>query len=100
PDNFLYILFDRDNAAPGNAQNHAFYRDPEVHGLLILAQMSEDKDDRQRLYARVQERLAADAPWVPLAHSQVAIAARDDVASIVINPTGHVGYARARRIVR
>jgi peptide/nickel transport system substrate-binding protein len=100
PDNFLYILFDRDNAVVGTAQNAAFYRDPEVHGLLVLAQMSEDKDDRERLYARIQEKLAADAPWVPLAHSQVAIAARDDIASVVINPTGNVVYARARRIQR
>ncbi len=100
PDNFLYILFDRDNAVPGTAQNNSFYRDPEVHGLLTLAQMSEDKDDRQRLYARVQEKIAADAPWVPLAHSQVAIAARDDIASVVINPTGHVVYVRAKRIRR
>jgi peptide/nickel transport system substrate-binding protein len=100
PDNFLYLLFDRDNATVGTAQNAAFYRDPEVHGLLVLAQMSEDKDDRERLYARVQEKLAADAPWVPLAHSQVAIAARTDIASVVINPTGHVVYARARRIQR
>jgi len=100
PDNFLYLMFDRDNTTIGSAQNQAFYRDPEVHGLLVLAQMSEDKDDRERLYARVQEKLAADAPWVPLAHSQVAIAARDDIASVVINPTGHVVYARARRITR
>jgi peptide/nickel transport system substrate-binding protein len=100
PDNFLYILFDRDNAEVGTAQNAAFYRDPEVHGLLVLAQMSEDKDDRQRLYARVQEKIADDAPWVPLAYSQVAIAARDDIASVVINPTGHVVYARTRRIKR
>jgi ABC-type transport system substrate-binding protein len=71
-----------------------------VHGLLILAQMSEDKDDRQRLYARVQEKIASDAPWVPLAHSQVAVAARDDIASVVIDPAGHVVYARARRIKR
>jgi len=100
PDNFLYILFDRDNAAKGNAQNAAFYRDPEVHGLLVLAQTSEDKDDRERLYARVQEKIAADAPWVPLAYSQVAIAAREDVADVVINPTGHVVYARTRRMRR
>jgi peptide/nickel transport system substrate-binding protein len=100
PDNFLYLLFDRDNAVPGSARNLAFYTDAEVHGLILVAQSTERRDDRERIYARVQEKIAEDAPWVPLAHSQVAIAARDDVGGIILNPTGHVVFRRARRIDR
>ena len=38
PDNFLYTLFDRDNAIPGEAQNIAFYSVPRVDELLVQAQ--------------------------------------------------------------
>jgi peptide/nickel transport system substrate-binding protein len=100
PDNFLYTLFDRDNTVPGIARNVAFFRDPEVHGLLIMAQESESRDERERLYARVQELIAQMAPWVPLAHSQVAVAARNDIGGVVINPSGHVYYKDVRRDAR
>jgi peptide/nickel transport system substrate-binding protein len=100
PDNFLFLLFDRDNTVIGSAQNAAFYRDVGVHDLLAQAQTSQDRAERERLYAQVQERIAEDAPWVPLAHSQVAIAARTDVGSVIVNPNGHLVYARIRRIRR
>jgi peptide/nickel transport system substrate-binding protein len=92
PDNYLYVLFDRDNATSGFASNVAFFRDPEVHGLLVLAQESEDRRERERIYARVQELIAGEAPWAPLAHSQVALAARRDVTGIVVTPSTHVIY--------
>jgi peptide/nickel transport system substrate-binding protein len=91
PDNFLFVLFD------DTPENVAFYTDPEVHGLLIMAQESDDRQEREQLYRRVQELIADQAPWVPLAHSQIAVAARDDILSVVINPSGHLEYERVRR---
>ena len=92
PDNVLYVLFDRNNAEVGRASNVAFYRDPEVHGLLVVAQESHDRSEREALYARVQALLRDHAPWVPLAHSRVAVAARRDIAGVVMSPTGMVRY--------
>jgi len=100
PDNYLYVLFDRDNAAKGFARNVAFFRDPVLHGLLILAQQSDSQGERERIYARAQELIAEQAPWVPLAHSQVAIAARRDVAGVTISPATHIPYDRVERIER
>jgi peptide/nickel transport system substrate-binding protein len=96
PDNFLQQL-DRDNTMIGSAVNVAFYRDAIVHGLLGDAQETGDRLERERLYARVQEQIAEDVPWVPLAHSQVALAARDDVTGLILNPTGQVIYRAVRR---
>ena len=96
PDNFLQQL-DRENTVIGNAMNAAFYRDALVHQLLSQAQEASDRLERERLYARVQEQIAEDAPWVPLAHSQVAIAARDDITGLIVNPTGQVIYRAVRR---
>jgi peptide/nickel transport system substrate-binding protein len=97
PDNFLYVLFDRENAVIGEAGNIAFYTDAEVHTLLIAAQEAPDRAGRERLYAQVQDKLALDAPWVPLAHTQVVFAARRDLDNVTLTPTGFVVFSRVRR---
>ncbi len=100
PDNYLYLLFDKDNTVPGLARNIAFYRDDTVSELLRKAQAVEDRGAREALYADVQQRLVEDAPWVPLAHSQVAIAASDGLDGIVVNASGHVVYTGLTRVTR
>jgi len=100
PDNYLYLLFDQDNTVPGLARNLAFYRDPTVSKLLREAQGIEDRGAREQLYAQVQRKLAADAPWAPLAHSQVAIAVTDALAGVVVNASGHVIYTGLVRVER
>ncbi len=100
PDNFLFTLFDRDNTVPGHASNVAFFRDPELHGLLVMAQESDSREEREELYARAQELIAREAPWVPIAHSQVSVAARADLTGLVINPQSQVYYRDVRRMAR
>jgi peptide/nickel transport system substrate-binding protein len=100
PDNFLYLLLDQDNATEGAARNVAFYRDPELHELLMAAQQSTSRAHREEIYQRAQERIAAQAPWVPLAHSQVSVAARVDVGGIVVNPSTHVDFRGVKRLER
>ena len=97
PDNFLYVLLDRDNTVEGMARNVAFFRDDEVHRLLIAAQQSASRKDREEIYMQAQERIAAQAPWVPLAHSRVSVAARDDIGGMVINPSTHVYFRGVSR---
>ncbi len=100
PDNYLFLLFDQANTVPGLARNIAFYRDAEVSRLLRQAQIAATRGEREALYAEVQRRLAADAPWVPLAHSQPAIAARADLAGVTVSRSGHVVYPGLRRVRR
>lgn len=103
PDNFLYVLFHRENTAKGLARNVAFYTDPDnngINGLLTVAQESMDRADRKRYYAQVQEILVSEAPWVPLAHSQVVVATRNDIGGVVINPSSQLDYRNVRRIKR
>src|SRR6185436_16002690 len=52
PDNFLYVLFDPDNAEPGTARNLAFFKNPELHGILSWAQETTDRPNRERYYKR------------------------------------------------
>ena len=52
---------------------------------------------RSGLYAEVQDQLAVDAPWVPIAHSDLVIAGRAEVQGVVLSPLGHPVYALMSR---
>jgi len=97
PDNFLYTLFDKDNAVPGESQNVAFYMDDHVHDLLAQAQATIAPAAREAIYAQVQEQIAADAPWIPLAHSELVVAHRAELEHVVVSPTGHPVYPLIKR---
>jgi len=100
PDNFLYTLLDQDNTVPGLARNIAFFKDPFVHGLLVQAREVDGRAEREVLYARVQELVAEEAPWVPLAHTTMSIATRADVGSVIVSPQSHVYYRLVKREIR
>jgi peptide/nickel transport system substrate-binding protein len=97
PDNFLYVLLHSDNAVPGLAQNIAFYRNPAVDRLLVAAQAAIDEPSRSKLYGEVQAIVADDMPWVPLAHSELVVAARAELDGVRLSPLGHPLYALIRR---
>lgn len=88
PDNFLYVLLDKDNAVTPDAGNIAFYMSDEVHDLLIRARQTTDQAERTRLYEQAQVKIMEDAPWVPLMHTRVPIAVRKGITGYVPNPTG------------
>jgi hypothetical protein len=48
----------------------------------------------------VQELIGQQAPWVPIAHSRVVVAARRDIGGILLNASSHVYYQGVRRIER
>jgi len=88
PDNFLYVLLDKDNAKTPGAGNIAFYRSDEVHRLLVQAQRNLQPDERERLYQQAQEIIKRDVPMVPIAHARAPIIARKGVEGLVPSPLG------------
>jgi len=97
PDNFLYVLFHSDNTVEGTATNISFFRDREVDRLLTAAQGAGDQASRTRLYVEAQDRIAQEAPWVPIAHSEYVVAARKDLEGVALSPLGHPTYSRMAR---
>jgi peptide/nickel transport system substrate-binding protein len=97
PDNFLYVLFDPENAEPGTARNVAFYRNAELHGLLAWAQESSDRAERERYYAKAQDVIARDAPWVPLAHAEYVVASRTTLRGLVVHPASLIYFNSVSR---
>jgi peptide/nickel transport system substrate-binding protein len=97
PDNFLYVLFDPENAEPGTARNLAFFKNAELHGILSWAQETSDRAERERFYAKAQDLIAREAPWVPIAHSEVVVAARTSLMGMQVHPSGTVYFQAAHR---
>ncbi len=94
PDNFLYILLDKDNAVRPKSSNRAFFRDETLHDLLIRAQQLTDKEERSSLYMRAQQVIHDQAPWVPLAHAFRLIAVRNNIHGVVQHQAGFTRFAR------
>ncbi len=88
PDNFLYVLLDKDNAKGPDAGNIAFYKNDELHELLIKAQQSGNIDERTKLYEKAQEIIHKDAPWIPLVHSTPPLVGKKNIDGFIPHPTG------------
>ncbi|MBI3974981.1 MAG: ABC transporter substrate-binding protein, partial [Armatimonadetes bacterium] len=86
PDNFLYVLLDKDNAVKGKAANIAFYQSNALHDLLIRAQRASSQAARARLYEQAQEIIFRDAPWVPLVYGARVAAYRKEVQNYFPHP--------------
>lgn len=65
-DNFIYALLDEDNIG---SNNYTYFKNDEMHDILIEAQTEVDEDKRIELYKEAQEIIHEEAPWVPIAHS-------------------------------
>lgn len=88
PDNFLYVLLDKDNTRTPDAGNIAFYVNDQLHEILIKAQRSTNQEERIALYKEAQKIIHEDAPWIPLVHSTPPIAAIKEVKGYIPHPTG------------
>jgi peptide/nickel transport system substrate-binding protein len=94
PDNFLYVLLDQDNAVKPKAENVSFWRNGDLHDLLVRAQQTADRQERTRLYIEAQKIIHNQAPWVPLAHVQQMIAFQVGIHGIVQHPFGCVRFQK------
>ncbi len=85
PDNFIYALLDEDNIG---SNNYTYFKNDEMHELLIAAQSEIDEEKRIELYKKAQEIIHDEAPWVPLAHSTPLLAGTKDLTGFLPHPTG------------
>jgi peptide/nickel transport system substrate-binding protein len=99
PDDYLSLL-SSGAIGDGWSRNVAFYRNPIVDELLARARRDDRRSERERLYVMVQQALAHDLPWVPLAHTQSAIAARDELSGIFFGRGGVIDYGSIQRSPR
>lgn len=85
----LYSLFH--SSQFGDAGNRTFWGNDEVDRLLDLAKESPDFAEREAAYARAQEIIFEEAPWVFLAFRDDLNATRAWVEGFVPHSAGHHG---------
>lgn len=88
PDNFLNVLLSSKGATEENAQNVAYYQNPELDQLLDDAAATIDEDERRELYYQAQEIIYDDAPWAPIEYAQPPIGFQANVSGYEPSPTG------------
>lgn len=84
-DNFIYVLLDEDNIG---SNNYTYFKNDEMHDLLIEAQTEVDEEKRNELYKKAQEIVHEEAPWVPIAHSTPLLGATKSLTGLIPHPTG------------
>jgi oligopeptide transport system substrate-binding protein len=92
PGAYLDALFNPDHHGTDNLTRYA---DEEVGDWLEEARATIDRDERYAFYARVEERVLADAAVIPLYHYRHARVVSDRTAGIVIDPAGRIDFTVA-----
>lgn len=95
PDNFLYVLLDKENAAPP-ASNLSFYASEPAHALLLSARRESALERRVALYREAQAVIHADCPMVPLVHASQMMASAARLSGFSLHPVGLVRLDRVR----
>jgi glutathione transport system substrate-binding protein len=76
------------NARPPKLLNFAYYANAEVDALLEEALATSDRAKKAAAYAKAQQRVHADAPWVFLVNRQVAYAHAKRLTGALQMPDG------------
>ncbi|MBW4651266.1 MAG: ABC transporter substrate-binding protein [Kastovskya adunca ATA6-11-RM4] len=83
PDNFYYPHF-----GPGSTSDIGGWKDEEVFQLLNRGREVADEEERQKIYAQVDEILFQEALRLPIVHSQPLLAKRSNVSGWTPSPLG------------
>ncbi|CAA9538457.1 MAG: Dipeptide-binding ABC transporter, periplasmic substrate-binding component [uncultured Rubrobacteraceae bacterium] len=96
PDNFLNVLLSSASATEEDAQNIAYYKNPELDDLLRQGATTVDENERRRLYEQAQEIIYNDAPWVCIEYAEVPLGYQADVEGVTPNPVGNEEFTAVR----
>lgn len=96
PDNFLYLLLDGNLAEGHGNQNISFFRNQTLHSLLEKARHEMLRGKRAELYQKAQHLIANEAPWVPICHADVVVAARKRLRHFKVGPANILDFLEVR----
>ena len=88
PDNFLAVLLGCGKDGKPNAQNIPKWCNPQFQDDITKAAESADMAERTKLYQDAQKVVAAQVPWLNVAHSTVFEPIRKEVSGYKVSPLG------------
>jgi peptide/nickel transport system substrate-binding protein len=100
PDNFTepFLLCEevgKNGCTKGGSQYWgSFYNNSEMNQLLAQQRLEKDPVKRNRIFAKIQDILARDVPFIPLWQNREYAFARSGVKGVAIEPTQQLPYGR------
>ncbi|MGL4490796.1 MAG: ABC transporter substrate-binding protein, partial [Rhizobiaceae bacterium] len=88
PDNFLAVLLGCDKDGKPNGNNIPKWCDAEFQKAVVSAAEISDQAERTKLYEQAQKIVAAQTPWLNVAHSTVFEPIRKGVTGYKVSPFG------------
>jgi peptide/nickel transport system substrate-binding protein len=89
PDNYFSFIFGSANIDDViGGTNVLFYSNPDVDRLIASARKEIDQQKRVEAYAKIQDEIYEDAPWLPLAHAKQVVGIHPKLKGFRIHPTG------------
>ena len=87
PDNFMNLLADDDPT-----MNVAMYQDEEFNALLAKAASTPNGEERNAIYAQMEQKVADEAVWLPISHMKSLSAYNPAVDGYYYHVTGNVFF--------
>ena len=98
PDIFQY-LFDSQRVPPQGA-NRGYYSDPEVDRLIAQGVRETDQQRRKQAYARLQQILARDLPYINLWYFDNVMVHSRRVRDVHLSPPGNYDFLNTIELAR
>jgi len=92
PDIFEYAF--HSSKFPPNGANRGFYSNPRSDALIDQARRETDQNVRKQLYAKVQQVLAADLPYINLWFLDNVLVHTRRVRNVTLNPSGNYDFLK------
>jgi oligopeptide transport system substrate-binding protein len=86
PSDFLDVLFNGERITDTDCNNVAFYNNPEVNRRIDQAGVSNDANERTRLFREAEAAIMTDAPWVPILHERIPMLRHPSLHGAVPHP--------------
>ncbi|MGO9642355.1 MAG: ABC transporter substrate-binding protein [Candidatus Acidiferrales bacterium] len=88
---FFELVFASDQMPP-NGNNRGHYRNPQLDALLAQARLEQDPQRRKAIFARVQQVVAEDVPYISLWFNDNICVHRTRITNVELSPTGDFDF--------
>jgi peptide/nickel transport system substrate-binding protein len=93
-DNYIYPFLDcakgsiKEGCMEGGSQSQgSFYYNEEVNQLIAQQRKESDSEKRKEIFAKIQDILAEDVPYIPLWQTKEYAFAQNNINGVTINPS-------------
>jgi peptide/nickel transport system substrate-binding protein len=90
PDMFQYAF--HSSFTPPTGANRSYYSNPEVDRLIDLGRQEIDRQKRKEIYARIQQLLAQDLPYIDLWYLDNVLVHSQRASHFQISPPGNYDF--------